>query len=207
MVSQRWRPVMYALVAVAVIWVIAAAGYRFALNAHVTADKVKAYATSTDLSKLSGPARAAAIQKLARMLNALSIEERRKARLERLANDWFSQMTDEEKSAFIEATMPTGIKQMLTAFEQLPEDKRRKTIDDTLRRLRQDEARLQADAGEPNAGTNGQPVLSPELQAQIRTIGLKTFYSQSSAQTKAELAPVLEELQQVMESGRPFRDR
>ena len=172
----------------------------------MTAEKVKAYAESVDISKLSGEARAKAIQELADKLNALSLEERRKARLERAAWSWFDRMTEEEKAGFIEATMPTGFKQMLTSFEQLPEEKRRKAIDDALRRLR--EARDQAGSrpgGGNRGGTNSPPVLSDELQAKMRTIGLKTFYSQSSAQTKAELAPVLEELQRVMESGRPFR--
>ena len=59
--------------------------------------------------------------------------------------------------------------------------------------------------GRGQAGTNTPPAVSKELEAKIRTIGLQTFYSQSSAQTKAELAPLLEELQKVMESGRPFR--
>lgn len=205
MLSQRWRPVLFAVAAIIAIWAVTLAAYRYARNARVTADKVKAYAESVDLSKLSGDARAKAIRKLADMLNALSIEERRKARLERAAGSWFEQMTDEEKGAFIEATMPTGFKQMLAAFEQLPEDKRKKSIDDAMRHLREEQNRIQAGEGDPNAGTNGEPVLNPELQAKIRTIGLKTFYSQSSAQTKAELAPVLEELQHVMESGRPFR--
>jgi hypothetical protein len=203
MLAQRWRPVWYAAMAVALIWVVAALGYRYARNARVTAAGVKAYAQSVDLSKLRGEERARALRKLADMFNALSIEERRKARLERLARPWFEQMTDAEKGAFIDATMPTGFKQMLAAFEQLPEEKRRKAIDDTLRRLRNDENRLQSD--DPTAFDTNAPVLSLELEAKIRTIGLKTFYSQSSAQTKAELAPVLEELQHVMESGRPFR--
>ena len=206
--SQRWRPVAISAIAVCGIWLVAFAGIRIARNAKMTAEKVRAYAESVDLSKLSGAARAKAIQDLADKLNALSLEERRKARADRLAWNWFNQMTEDEKASFIEATMPTGFKQMLAAFEQLPEEKRRKSIDDALRRLK--EARDQG-AGGPGAGgpggTNGPPVLSDELQAKVRTIGLKTFYSQSSAQTKAELAPVLEELQRVMESGRPFRGR
>ena len=205
MLSQRWRPVVFAVLAVVVIWAVAITGYTLAKRARITAESVGAYVGSVDLSKLSGDARTKAIHQLAQMMNALSIEERRKARLERLATGWFDQMTDEEKGWFIEATMPTGFKQMLTAFEQLPEDKRRRTVDDALRRLRDEQNRLQAGEGDPNAGTNGPPVLSAELQGKIRTIGLKTFYSQSSPQTKAELAPVLEELQRVMESGRPFR--
>ena len=207
MLSQRWRPVWLSALTVVVIWALAVTGYHLAKNARMTAEKVRAYAESVDLSKLSGEARAKAIRRLADMLNALSMDERRKARLDRLTWKWLEQMSEEEKAGFIDATMPTGFKQMLDAFEQLPEDKRRKTIDDALRQLRNERNRMQNEAGDVADGTNAPPPLSPELQAQIRTIGLKTFYSQSSAQTKAELAPVLEELQQVMESGRPFRGR
>jgi hypothetical protein len=208
MLTQRWRPVLLSGLAVLAIWTVAVAGYQLAKNSRISAEKVKAYVTSVDLSRLSGDARAKAIRKLADMLNALSLDERRKARLDRLTWGWLEQMSEDEKSVFIEATMPTGFKQMLEAFEQLPEDKRRKTIDDALRQLRDERNRIQNSTGEsPPEGTNAPPPLSPELQAQIRTIGLKTFYGQSSAQTKAELAPVLEEMQRVMESGRPFRGR
>jgi hypothetical protein len=206
MLSQRWRPVWFTALAVVVIWIIAMTGYFIARNSKPTAEKVRAYAESVDLKKLSGAERARAIRKLADKLNALSIEERQRARMDEVAKDWFEQMTEEEKAAFIEATMPTGFKQMLTAFEELPEERRRRTIDDTLRRLKDTRARILAGEGVPEQ-TNGAPQISPELQAKIQTIGLKAFYSQSSAQTKAELAPVLEELQRVMESGRPFRGR
>lgn len=188
------------------LWITALTGYSIAKNRQVTVERVRAYVESINLASLSGSQRAAAIKKLEDMLNALSPEERQKARLERLSIAWLKLMTEEEKTQFIEATMPTGFKQMLTAFEQLPEEKRRKTIDDSLKRLRDEQRRMRAASSEDGpADTNGPPVISDDLQAKIRTIGLKTFYSESSAQTKAELAPVLEELQRSMESGRPFR--
>jgi hypothetical protein len=207
MLTSRWRPVAYALVAIAAVWSLAALGFKIAREAKVTAEKVTAYMQATDLSKLSAEDRAKALRKLADKLNALPYEERRRARLDRSTARWFELMTEDEKAQFLEATMPTGFKQMLSAFEELPEEKRKRAIDDALRRLREARDQIRAEGGsfQPE-GTNG-PVLSDELQARIRTIGLKTFYSQSSAQTRAELAPVLEELQRTMESGRPFRRR
>ena len=207
MQTQRWRPVLVALGSVVVIWAVAITCYTIAKNSRLTAEKARAYAESIDLSRLSAADRQKAIKKLADMLNGLSPDERRKARLEGVARKLFDEMTEEEKAAFLEETMPTGFKQMITAFEQLPEDKRRKAIDDTLRRLKEaqqkDPTAMTAGGGN---GTNA-PVLSKELEDKVRTIGLQTFYSQSSPQTKAELAPVLEELQKVMESGRAFRGR
>ena len=190
------------------IWVVAVVGYRIAKDSKMTAEKVRAYAESVDINKLSGDARAKAIRDLERMLNSLSVEERQKARFERAARSWFDEMTEDEKAGVIEATMPTGFKQMLTSFEQLPEDKRRRTVNDALRRIK--EERDQLAAGQPGANPgdpNAPPVLSPDLEAKVRSIGLKAFYSQASAQSKAELAPLLEELQRSMQSGRAFRQR
>src|SRR5262245_2180115 len=120
MLSQRWRQVVFCLHAAFAIWGIALTGYNIAKNSKVTAEKVSAYVESIDLSKLSGSARADAIRKLEDMLNRLSPDERRRVRMGRMSGGWFEQMTEEEKAGFLEATMPTGFKQMLTAFEELP---------------------------------------------------------------------------------------
>jgi len=208
MASPRKRALLWAAAGLATIWVLAISGYLIAKNLRVTGERVRAYVEAVDLSKLSGADRAAALKQLADMLNRLSYEERQRLRLGRTAEKWFLQMTEEERGEFIEATMPTGFKQMIAAFEEQPEDKRKRAIDEALKRLR--EASERAPAGQvagAESGTNRPPPLSPELEAKVRTLGLKSFYSQSSAQTKAELAPVLEELQKLMESGRMPRGR
>jgi hypothetical protein len=201
--NPRKRAIGVALLVIVAIWVVAVAGYFIAKNAKVTAQKVQAYVAAVDFSKLSAAERAEALRKLADMLNRLSLEERREMRMGRTIGDWFAQMTEEEKAAFIEATMPTGFKQMIAAFEELPADRRQRTVDQALKRLREQRPR---NAFDESNGTNAPP-LSPELEAKVRTIGLKSFYGESSAQTKAELAPLLEELQRSMESGRAFRGR
>ncbi|MDB6109604.1 MAG: hypothetical protein JWR69_1354 [Pedosphaera sp.] len=174
----------------------------------MTEEKIRAYANSVELSKLSAAERAKAIRKLADKVNALALEERRRWRMDGIWRDWFEDMTEEERGQFIEATLPTGFKQVITAFEDLPEAKRKKAIDDAMKQLR--ETRQLPTDREPGQeagayGTNGPPPMNPDLERKVRALGLKTFYNESSAQTKAELAPLLEELQHQMQSGRSFR--
>jgi hypothetical protein len=199
MLNQRQRPILLAIIALVAIWAVALAGYEIAKHAKVTPEKVRAYIASVDFNHLSSADREAALRKLAAMLNALSLEERRSLRLNRLV--WFNEMTDAEKSEFLEATLPTGFKQMLSAFEEMPADKRKKVVDQAVKQMQNAREQMAADGQSPSSGTNG-TVLSPELQEKVTKIGLQSFYSQSSAETKAELAPLLEEMQHTMESGR-----
>jgi len=209
LMSSRYRPIIFAAIGLVLVWLVAMAGFAISRNSKMTADKVRAYMEGTDFSKLTGEARAKALRELADKINRLSAEERRRARFDGLIAGWFNQMTEAEKAEFLELTMPTGFKQMITAFEQLPEEKRRKTIDDAMKRMREARADAGGDAG-PQGGRDGgtnAPALSKELQEKVATIGLKTYYSESSAAAKAELAPLMEEIQRSMESGRAFRNR
>lgn len=210
MINEQRRFLIVAVLFLVVIWVVSYAGYKISTHYKVTADKVSSYVVSTDLSKLTPSERQKALDKLADLINSLQYEERRKVRLHA---DWrrlFDQMTEQEKSDFIEKTVPVGFKQMLEAFEKLPEDRRKKVINDALKRLKEAQETLAAENQNAQSvafnsrGTNA-PVLSAELEQKIRVIGLKTFYNNSSAQTKAELAPVLEEIQRLMERGDAFR--
>jgi len=84
----------------------------------------------------------------------------------------------------------------------MPTDKRQRVVDQAVKQMK--EAQQKLGAGGQTTGGNG-AALSPELQEKVTKIGLKSFYSQSSAQTKAEVAPLLEEMQRAMESGRMMR--
>lgn len=210
--ARQQRFLICAVATIIGIWVFAMTGHAYLDSLKMTADKVRAYMESVEFGSLTGQAREDAIKKLEDMLNALPYEERQRMRLQHMVDGWFNQMTESEKSQFVTATMPTGFKQMINAFEQLPDDKRRRLIDNALNNLRNSNDRpmrpWQNSTNAPDGGTNAPaggtnaPVISPALEAQIRNIGLKTFYSQSSAETKAEVAPVLEELQHQMENGR-----
>jgi hypothetical protein len=204
--NARRRPLFFALIGLVAVWLIAIGGYALAGHWKMTADKLRVYLSETDLGKLSGDARARALRDLEDKINALSADERRNARLGRLWNKWFEEMTDAEKSAFLDATLPSGFKQMLTAFEQLAPEKRQQAITNAIQNLRAARESSPEEYKKANAGRTNAPVMSEDLQKQVAVIGLKSVYSDSSADTKAELAPLLEEIQKNMESGRMFRN-
>jgi hypothetical protein len=199
--NPRYKPLATAALVVVGVWLLAWTGMRLAAHSKMTPEKLIAALRETDLSKLDAAARAKKLRQLADKLNAMPRDDRRHARADQEWDRLWKQMTEEEKGELVERTMPGGVKQMLTAFEKLPEDKRRYAITNSLARMR-----TQRENGEPPPadGRDREP-LSEELQKKVITTGLKTFYAESSAQTKVEVAPLLEEMQRMMQSGQLFR--
>jgi hypothetical protein len=184
--------------ALVAVWLVAWTAYHFIGKTKMTAEKVEQFAADTDLAKLSGADRDKAISDFANMINALAYDERLKWRRSEDWKKWFAAMTEAERLKFIEATLPTGFQQMLDAFSQLPDDKRKRLIDQSVKRLNEQGANNAVG----NYGSSGPPPLSPELEQKAREIGIQQLYAGSSAETKAELAPLLEALQQQINSGR-----
>jgi hypothetical protein len=203
--NARQKPMFFGVAALVAAWLLAMGGYALAAHWKMTAEKLRAYLAQTDLNSLSGEARAKALRDLEDKINALSAEDRRDARLGKLWNQWFEEMTEEEKSAFLDAILPSGFKQMLTSFEQLAPEKRKMAIDNAIKNLKEAREMSQDDFQKTNSIRTNGPVLSEDLQKQVAVIGLKSVYGGSSAETKAELAPLLEEIQKNMETGRMFR--
>lgn len=200
MTNPRFKPFLIGGVAVLVVWAIVFAAFRVAAHLKMTPEKMAAELRSTRLASLSERDRARRLQDLADKLNQLAGDERRRARADREWNRLWREMSEAEKAQFIDRTMPTGVKQMLSSFERLPEDKRRFAITNAIARMRE-----RNDDNDGGRADRQREPLSEELQRRMIDTGLKTFYAESSAQTKAEVAPLLEEMQRTMESGRLFR--
>ncbi len=207
--TPRRKALFAAVLTLLMAWGLAFGGRAISRALRVTPDTVLAFLREQDLSHLSGEARGRALRKLASLWNALSLEERRTARGNPFWRRWFSAMTDEEKAAFLEATLPSGFNQMMNAFEQMPPERRRKAIEETAKRIREARETAKADAdaaGNEDASPDPGPQISREVQERVVQSGLKTFYDSGSTQLKSEMAPLLEELQRSMEGGRLFRE-
>jgi hypothetical protein len=206
--NPRRRLLFVSIAVLVVAWTVALCGFLWSRASKVTPERVAAYLRSLDWKSLSSAQRVAAIRKLADWLNKLSPDDRRRVRMDPRFRDLFRDFSMEDKEAFLEQTIPTGLNQMLAAFEQMPEERRRRAIGESIRRLREARDRGEGMEGPGGgSGPGGPSDVSPELQEKVVKLGLKSFYENSSADLKVEVSPLLEEIQRSMENGRIFRPR
>jgi hypothetical protein len=209
MIPHHRKAVATAALILAVGWGVAFAGYALAGWTNHTLEKFDAYVQSVDFARLSGDARIRAIDKLVRELRALPAEERRQGWVESPWSRWFATMNDQEKSHFAQLLAPDGLDRLAAAFGQLPDERRRLLVRNSVLRLNDIHTKLNPDAAPATGGLESWQ-MPADLQQKLITDGIKPHYEELTGEARVDFELFLEELQQMMGTtevlrGRPFR--
>ncbi len=178
-----------AAVILVAIWVVAGGAIFWARSVKVTPESLAAYLETHSIDGKTGRERAKMIEKVADQMNALGYDDRREVRMGKKLDALFRSLTPEEQGRFLDLTLPTGFRQMMDSLNKMDPAQRKKFVERSLRDLRRD----------------GETPPDRELDANARKIidqGFKSFYSEANAEVKMDVAPLIEQLQQNLQSFR-----
>jgi hypothetical protein len=195
MIPLHQKAFAQAALTLAVGWALAVGGYQLAGHSRMTLEKLRAQVAAVDMARLSSDERNTAMDNLVSRLNQLSTDEQHLARIEQPWVRWLSSLPAHQRDDLIDATLPGDMQSLLPAFDFLPDELQTRALAESVKHLRTDLARLAAN-------TN---VISDDLVENLHQAGLENYFNNASSRERAKLAPLLEELHQMMESGELFR--
>lgn len=189
-----WIPLVAALLG---IWAIAGGVIYFVRGVKPTPETVLRYLEAHPAASLAARDREAVIDKLAKQLNQLTYEQRREVRMSRKLDGFFRELAPEEQTRFLDLTLPTGFKQMMEALNKMTPEKRKRFVNKTLEDMKRQEAEYgsgeEAQEERRNLDANGQKIIDQ---------GFRSFYGEASAETKMDVAPLIEQLQKNLQGVR-----
>ena len=173
------------------LWAIALGGIYWLHASRPTAQSVTAYLAHAGLAARSPAERTGIISRAEDQLNALGFEERQQLRREGATREFFLSLTPSEQIAFLDATLPADFKQMMEAFNKMEPAKRKEFVARAIGEMKKHEADAPPPRGE----------LEEKIAQRVTDQGLKAFYSEADADTKLDLAPLIEQMQRNLQFG------
>lgn len=183
-----WIP---CVVLLGLIWLGASLAMGWSRQRQATAEAVTAQAATIAAQPLPDAERARQLDTLARQVNRLNFEERRQLALSRGLDPVFEQMTDAERQAFLDRTLPQGFAQIIEVFNKMSPEERRGAVERALDDLR----RAEAESTELDWSRARARLEDGSLQRVVEQ-GFQAYLQTASAETKLDLAPVIEQIQQ-----------
>jgi predicted ATPase len=167
----------------AAVWVVAAIVIHLANASHPTAATVTAYVKSINLDALQGAERERAIERMEKMVNGITFEDRQQLDRERISRDFLHKLTPAEQGAYLDATLPTGFQQLMDSFNKMDPARRKQIVSQALERMKE------------HQGEGPPPGADATIAQHVIDQGLKSFYRDADADVKLDLAPLVEQMQ------------
>lgn len=189
--NPRNRLLLKGIAALALLWAVAYGAVRWAGEVRPTPEKVMAFVDANPLEGVEDPEeRKRIIGTLATMLNELEpagirVLEENRERDPR--HEFFEELSTDEQFYFLEKRVGRAFQQMMQSFNEMDRDERKKIVERSLKRM-----------AEQNGGPGRLEEADPGVAERITEAGLKAYYEDASAETKIDLAPLLEEMQRSM---------
>jgi hypothetical protein len=137
--------------------------------------------------------REGALRDIAGMVNRLDFQEREKNRENRSGEAFFRKLSPKEKSLFIELTVMESMSRFMQSLDAMTPEQRKKFVEQGLKEIR--EGRTEAEMARADE-------LGEDLLNKISEEGMKAYFQKSSADTKLDLAPLMEAMNEAMQGLR-----
>jgi hypothetical protein len=200
--------IIKAVAALAVIWILVFAVRSVAASKKITAERLENEISELafdDWSEDSGSSSEAEereneIRRIADMVNRLDFAERQKNRENQSAEDFFRKLDAREKNLFVDLTIVETMGRFMEALDQMPPEQRKEFVQKGLSEIQ--EGRTEADMARAQE-------MDEDLLTKISEEGMRAYFNKASADTKLDLAPLMEAMNEVMQGlrGNEFGQR
>ncbi|MFM2198186.1 MAG: hypothetical protein RLZZ505_1618 [Verrucomicrobiota bacterium] len=193
--------ILKGIAVLALVWAAVFAVRSFASSKKITAELIEREVRDLkfdDWSENPGSGAVAKereeeIRRIADMVNRLDFAEREKNRQNRGGEDFFRKLSTTEKNLFIDLTIMESMSRFMEALDQMPEEQRKSFVERGLKEIQ--EGRTEEEMARAKE-------LDETLLTKISEEGMRAYFDKASADTKLDLAPLMEAMNEVMQGLR-----
>lgn len=200
---NRRMVIIKAVLVLTVVWLGVWGIRTFAASRKVTAESLNAKMQQVNFADWSEKAvqpdsaeakrREKDLREIAGLVNALDFQEREKNRANRSGDAFFRKLSPSEKGLFIDLTVMESMNRFMESIDAMPPEQRRKFVEQGLREIEQGRTQEEMARAEE---------LGADLLDKISKEGMRAYFEKSSTDTKLDLAPLMEAINETMQGLR-----
>lgn len=202
---QQKRFLIQAIAALVVIWLIVFGVRSWAGSKKITAERIQQEIAEAALDDWSqgdqgnggvAEKREEKIREIAELTNRLDFSEREKNRENRSSEHFFRMLSAQERVLFIDLTVAESMNRFMQALDQMPPAERKRFVKQGLEEI------AKGKTAEEMERTKD---LGADVIKKITEEGMRAYFEKASTDTKLDLAPLMESMNEVMQGLRGNR--
>jgi len=187
---MKKKPILIGLLVIATLWLAVWGVSGWASDRKATADRVAEMIEESNFDDWSSEmsdavdadGRRGRLEQIAEVFNRLDLRERERLQDSRAGLKLFQRLNPSERIYFLELTLTKSMERMMEAFDKMDPKERQRLVEKSLRDM-------EGQGGEDLVRLKEE---DPEIIDRIVKEGLAAYYQNASAETKMDLAPLMD---------------